>query len=119
MGRAAPTQEAEGRGGCAGGRERAKGEWRSLREHHLKLAREGYEPETPEEKPAKYVGPYRRLYPWGNKLSDEHVRFLRTHKPKLSYRELAEAFQVTTMTIRNAMQGITFKHLNHTHPPRA
>ncbi len=86
----------------------------SLKDHHLKLAREGYVPPPREEVPYTF-----HLKPQGKRiLTDEEVMFARKNIIRLGYLHLAEQFGVSHSTVYRAVKGYTYRYLNFLVPPQ-
>lgn len=105
-------------GGPRGNKKRPRFAWRSLKEDHLRLAREGYEGPPALEYPAEYVSHNRRALVGNRKLTDEEVGWLRANPDCLTLRERAEKLGVTYEAARQAANGTTYRRLSLRYPPR-
>lgn len=101
-------------GGYAGSRKLIPSSGLSLKEHHLKLAREGYVPPPREEIP--YTFHFKKQ---GKRiLTDEEVMFARKNIVRLSVLQLANQYGVSPSTVYRAVKGYTYRYLNFLVPPQ-
>lgn len=115
VGGEAPTGEVQAGGGPPRVRKPGKGfRWSSLKERHLALTRDGYEPPPPKEYPVEVKGG-RGGKP---KLTDEQVEWLRSNPEGLTIPELAKRLGLAYQTVLYAAQGVTYRRLNVRYPPR-
>lgn len=119
VGGEAPAGEVQAGGGPSGVRQRIpRRAWTSLKEKHLKLRDEGYEPPPVKEWEAVYVAHDGRSLSNGRKLRENDVRWIRENPDRLSIKERAERLGVTYQAVMNVAKGISHKRYNLKYPPR-